>query len=74
MNSRIMLLPSKEPSDIRLISIPDDLKEQEAYRHATGIIAAIEESQSDWQWSDIEDALEEHGFQLVEYIMGPALD
>ena len=26
------------------------------------------------QWEDIEDALEEHGFQTLEFILGPELD
>lgn len=74
MSTRIMLLPSRDSSKVRLIEVPEDLKEQEAYRHATGIIAAIEEKSPDWSWDDIEDALEEHGFRSIEFIMGPALD
>lgn len=73
MNSRIMMLPSKDPSQVKLVKIPEDLKEQEAYRYATGIIAAIEENNPDWEWVDIKESLEDHGFGMVEFIMGPAL-
>ena len=74
MSSTLMLLPSQDSGKTRLVSIPADLKEQEAYRHATGIIAAIEENNPNYDWADIEDALEEHGFRTIDFIMGPALD
>jgi NACalpha-BTF3-like transcription factor len=73
MSSKLMVLPSKEFGQIRLVQIPDDVAEQEAFQHATGVIASVEE-QSGYSLEDIVDALEEHGFNLVDYLLGPELD
>ena len=73
MAERLLLLPSAEYGKIRLVKVPDDVDEHEAFRHTTGIIAAVEETTPDYSLEDIEDALEEHGFQLVNFILGPEL-
>jgi len=54
--------------------IPADYDEHEVYRHVTGIIAQVEESQSNYQWEDVLLALEDLGFENLEYILGPTLD
>lgn len=74
MNQRLMVLPSRDPSAIRLVKIPDDIEAHEAYRHVTGVISSVEEALTDYDWDDIEDALDEHGYQKVKFILGPALD
>jgi transcriptional regulator of aromatic amino acid metabolism len=68
-----MVLPSKQFEKIRLVSVPEDMAEQEAFQHATGIIARVEE-QAEYTLEDIEDALEGHGFQLSDYSLGPEID
>lgn len=73
MASKLMVLPSKEFGKIRLITIPEDVAEQEAFQHATGVIAGVEEK-SGYSMEDIEDALEDHGFQLVECTLGPEIE
>lgn len=73
MNDNLMILPSKDSAKIRLIQIPDDFEQHEAYRHVTGLIAKAEES-ADYTWDDILDLLEERGFESVEFVMGPSLD
>ena len=73
MNDNLMILPAREPGDIRLIRIPDDFEEHEAYRHVTGLIAKAEE-QSDYDWDDILDLLEEKGFESIQFTLGPFLD
>ncbi len=73
MSSKLMVLPSKEFGQIRLVQIPDDVAEQEAFQHATGIIAGVEEKPG-YGMEDIEDALEDHGFRLVEHLLGPEID
>jgi hypothetical protein len=73
MSEKLLLLPSEEYGKIRLVRIPDDVDEHEAFRHATGIIASVEETKPDRSLEDIEDALEEHGFQLVNFYLGPEL-
>jgi hypothetical protein len=73
MNDNLMILPADEHEDIRLIKIPDDFEEHEAYRYVTGIIAKAEE-ESDYTWEDILDLLEERGFESVEFVIGPSLD
>jgi len=73
MAERLLLLPSGEYGKIRLVKVPNDVDEHEAFRHTTGVIAAVEESKPDHSLEDIEDALEEHGFQMVSFILGPEL-
>ena len=73
MSDNLMILPATKPENIRLIRIPDDFEEHEAYRHVTGMIAKVEE-EPDYDWDDILDMLEEHGFEAVEFVLGPTLD
>lgn len=74
MNQRLMVLPSVEFRQIRVVRIPEDLDVNEAYRFATGIIAQAEEANDDYVWDDISEALEGRGFEPVEVIIGPTLD
>lgn len=73
MSDNLMVLPASEAADIRLIQIPDDFEQHEAYRYVTGLIAKAEEN-SDYTWDDILDLLEERGFESVEFVLGPSLD
>ena len=73
MNKKLMILPAKDTKDIRLLRIPDDFEEHEAFRYVTGLIAKAEES-SDYDWDDILDLLEQKNFEVVEFILGPQLD
>jgi len=74
MSIRLMVLPAKQPEAIQLVKIPQDMEEHEAYRHATGVISGVEEQNPDYSWEDIEEALEEHGFQKMDFVLGPAVD
>jgi hypothetical protein len=73
MNDRLMILPAGTHTKIRLIRVPDDLEEHEAFRYVTGLIAEIEEH-SEYDWDDILELLEDRGFEPVEFMLGPALD
>lgn len=73
MSAKLMVLPGSDPEKSRLVSIPEDMKEQEAYRHATGVIAAVQEANVNCGWEEVMDALEEHGFEAVDFILGPTL-
>ena len=73
MSDNLMVLPANEATNIRLIQIPDDFEQHEAYRYVTGLIAKAEEN-SDYSWDDILDLLEERGFESVEFVLGPSLD
>lgn len=74
MPDTLMILPASDPQAIRLIRVPEDYEAHEAFRHVTGLIAAIEEDHPDFDWSDVEASLVDHGFEVVEFILGPALD
>jgi hypothetical protein len=74
MSDKLMILPAGKRSDIRLVRIPEDFEEHEVYRHVTGLIAAVEEADPDYSWEDIQAVLEDHGFDTVPFILGPALD
>ena len=74
MSDTLMILPSKDCTDIRLVCIPDDIEQHEVFRHVTGLIASIEEEGPGYSWEDIAAVLEDHGFEPVDFILGPALD
>lgn len=74
MSQRLMVLPSVDFNQIRVVSIPDDLDANEAYRFATGIIAQAEETNRNYSWDDISEALEGRGFVPVDIVIGPTLD
>ncbi len=44
MTQSLMVLPSSDPARIRLVTIPEDLAPQEAYRMVTGLAAEVEEA------------------------------
>ena len=70
----LMLLPAKDKTRIRLVRIPPDHQGQEAYRHVTGLIAREEERNPDGDADDVIAMLEDHGFETVEFQLGPSLD
>ena len=74
MSHSLMVLPSVQFEQIRVVRIPDDLDANEAYRFATGIIAQAEEANQEYAWEDISDALEGRGFEAVDVVIGPTLD
>ncbi|MET0090410.1 MAG: hypothetical protein ABW068_10390 [Candidatus Thiodiazotropha sp.] len=67
-------MPSSRPEQIRLVRVPQGLDRNEAYRFATGIIAQAEESNRDYRWEDISEALEARGFEMIDAMIGPSLD
>lgn len=74
MADKLMILPGRRSETIRLVSIPEDVESHEAFRHVTGVISNVEERIPDYTWDDLEDALEEHGYRSVDFILGPAVD
>ena len=73
MSAKLMLLPSSDPHKPRLVAIPDDIEAHEAFRFATGMIAAVEEQDPNCSWEDIEEVLEEKGFETVPFVLGPEI-
>jgi len=74
MNDTLMILPAHDSRQIRLVRIPRDFDRHEVFRHVTGLIAEVEEQQPDYRWEDILAVLEDHGFEAVDFVLGPALD
>lgn len=74
MGSDLMVLPSKHFEYVRVVRMPRDMEEHEAFRHATGVIASVQEDTPDCSWDDVAEALEEHGFEPVDFVLGPALE
>ena len=72
--SDLMILPSKDPHNIRLLRVPPDYEQHEAFRHVTGLIAQVESQDADFTWDDIAEVLEGQGYELVDYLLGPSLD
>ncbi len=73
MSDTLMILPASKAEAIRLVRVPDDFESHEAYRHVTGLIAAVEEQDPECGLEDILAILEDHGFETVEFILGPTL-
>jgi hypothetical protein len=73
MNNTLMILPASNAKGIRLVRVPDDFESHEAFRHVTGLIATIEEQDPMASADDILAVLEDHGFETVEFILGPTL-
>ena len=73
MSETLMILPASDATGIRLVRVPDDYESHEAFRHVTGIIAAAEEQNPNCEPDDIVADLEDHGFETVEFILGPTL-
>jgi hypothetical protein len=73
MSDDLMILPAATFDYIRLLRMPEDMEQHEAYRYATGIIAEVQETQPDCSWEDMADALEVHGFSEVPFTLGPEL-
>ncbi|MDH5445419.1 MAG: hypothetical protein OEY52_07665 [Gammaproteobacteria bacterium] len=74
MDNKLMVLPAGDHKAIRLVRIPDDYEEHEVFRHVVGLIAEAEEQNPNYTWEDISLVLEDHGFEPVDFILGPALD
>jgi hypothetical protein len=74
MKGTLMILPATDAHAIRLVRIPEDYEEHEVFRHVTGLIGKLEEENPDYDWDDIAAVLEDHGFEAVDFILGPALD
>ncbi len=74
MNPTLMVLPAKDSNAIRVVSVPDDFEEHEAFRHVTGLIASVEEENPNYSLDDLVEVLEDHGFEPQNFTLGPALD
>jgi hypothetical protein len=74
MTEKLMLLPSKDVGRLRLVSVPEDLSPHEAYRHVTGLIAEVPREDDEHWIEAVLDALEDHGFEAVDFAIGPSLD
>jgi hypothetical protein len=74
MGNRLMVLPAHDYNAIRLVRIPEDFEEHEVFRHVTGLVAQVEEENPEYSWEEVAATLEDHGFEIVDFILGPALD
>jgi len=68
-----MLLPAHDFGRIQIISIPDDFSEKDAMRRVTALIAEVQGDMPDWHDEDITAHLEDNGFALVDFSLGPTL-
>ena len=68
-----MLLPSKKIENSLLVALPEDIEPHAAFRCAVSIIAEAEDENPEMTRQEISLALEDHGFQVIDYIMGPEI-
>ena len=73
MTHKLMILPSKDASRIKLLKIPEDYEVHEVYRAATGAIARVEDNIPDYNWEDLMEELEDMGFEDTEFVLGPEI-
>ena len=73
MTHKLMILPSKDTSRIKLLKIPEDYEVHEVYRAATGAIARVEDNIPDYNWEDLMEELEDMGFEDIEFVLGPEI-
>jgi hypothetical protein len=74
MTERLMILPSKDPGRVRLVSIPADFSPHEAYRYVTGLVSEVPREDEEGWMDAVMDSLEDQGFGQVDFLLGPALD
>ena len=74
MTDTFMILPATDPEAIRLLRVPEDYEDHEVFRHVTGLIGQLEEDNPSFDWDDIAAVLEDHGFETVDFVLGPSLD
>jgi len=74
MKPDLMILPATDRSKIRLVRCPPDFEAHEIHRHVTSLIAQVEEQDPACSWEDVLAILEDHGFEAVEFQLGPSLD
>lgn len=74
MSEGLMVLPAQHFEHVRVLRMPEDMEEHEAFRHVTGVIASVQENNADCSWEDVAEALEEHGFEAVDFTLGPELE
>ena len=74
MTERLMILPSSNVQRVRLVTVPEDMSAHEAYRYVTGLISEVpREDEGGWM-DNVLDTLEDHGFETVDFLLGPTLD
>ena len=73
MTHKLMILPSKDTSAIKLLKIPEDYEVHEVYRAATGAIARVEDNIPDYNWEDLMEELEDMGFEDIDFVLGPEI-
>ena len=74
MADHFMVLPATDFSKIRVVKVPDDISNRDALRHATALIASVQEDDPDSTWEDILPVLEDNGYLEVDFSLGPELD
>ncbi|UCE88327.1 MAG: hypothetical protein JSW10_08170 [Pseudomonadota bacterium] len=74
MSTRLMLLPCQDYEKSMLVETPDDLGEQEVFRMVTALVSEVQLSQTQYSREDISSALEDNGFTVMDFQIGPELD
>lgn len=74
MTDRLMILPSKDPGRVRLVTIPTDISPHEAYRYITGLVSEVPREDEERWLEAVMDTLEDKGFGQVSFLLGPSLD
>jgi len=70
---KLMLLPCKTLENSLLVALPEDIESQAAFRCAVSVIAETETENSNSSRQDIISALEDHDFEVINYIIGPEI-
>jgi hypothetical protein len=74
MNDTLMILPASDPGSIRLVRVPADYQEDEAFRYVANLMTRLEEEDPMLAGDDVVAVLEDYGFEVLDFILGPSLD
>ena len=74
MTDKLILLPGKDAQGSRILRMPEDMDSREVFRNITATVASLEQQGGGVTAQDIDDALEDAGFELVDYIVGPEIE
>ncbi len=75
MEDRFILLPGQRPEETRLLRIPADYSDLDAYRRVTAIIARCQTDATEGgSIAPCLEALADDGFEEVDVVIGPHLE
>jgi len=74
MQDKFILLPAQRSEDARLLRIPSDVLERDAFRLVTALAAELEEDSGKDKMRELLERLTEKGFTEAHLVVGPQIN